>query len=482
MSYRDLTLFERIDESLRSGSGWVVVAWLTSAAVHILLALILSHVSFIGRTDTEPAELSVEMTVLDKPLPELEELINIAFDPIEQPDLGPIVTTEDQPKDIPLEIDFAPSPEELGFVSQTQPDIAQLAIDKSNLLNIITGNTSPASASIGSSFEGRRHRARQKAKEPGVTKKSENAVQAGLRWLAHTQESDGHWDSKKWGARYGHDVADTSLAIMCFLGAGHTSTSAPYGKTVRRALRWITSQMNKDGSLQRAHFFEHGIALAALSEECGMAQHQSGKMSRRYSKAARYLTKYILSQMGKDGGFGQYGPGSDTITTGWQITGLATARLANLEVPNKAIDRLKKYLAKSVNPDGTTGLLYSSGGGPQTWAIGLLCRQLLDYRLDDPNVMRAADRLREVGPNLKDSLYTLFSTQAMYQMGPRYWKDWNEKLRTGLVKGQIRREGNLYGSWDPANSSWGGMSGRVHVTAIYVLSLEIYYRALKPVK
>ena len=88
-----------------------------------------------------------------------------------------------------------------------------------------------------------------------ATKVTEIAVDLGLKWLADHQDVDGHgmWDCDGYMK---HDPADdqcdgpgkalydpgvTGLALLAFLGAGHTDRGTkdgnPYAKNVRQALR-----------------------------------------------------------------------------------------------------------------------------------------------------------------------------------------------------------------------------------------------------
>ncbi len=46
----------------------------------------------------------------------------------------------------------------------------------------------------------------------GGTGRTEHAVTRGLAWLAANQKADGHWG----------EPADDGLAVLAFLGAGHT--------------------------------------------------------------------------------------------------------------------------------------------------------------------------------------------------------------------------------------------------------------------
>ncbi len=65
-------------------------------------------------------------------------------------------------------------------------------------------------------------------------------------------------------------------------------------------------------------------------------------------------------------------------------------------------------------------------------------------------------------------------------MGGQYWGDWNRHLHPLLVGSQIR-EGDLEGSWDPRNplpDRWAPLAGRLYVTTMNLLSLEVAYRHL----
>jgi len=50
---------------------------------------------------------------------------------------------------------------------------------------------------------------------------------------------------------------------------------------------------------------------------------------------------------------------------------------------------------------------------------------------------------------------------------------WNEKLVATLLEGQ-GKDGAAVGSWDPVGT-WGEDGGRIHATALAVLSLQSLY-------
>jgi hypothetical protein len=76
--------------------------------------------------------------------------------------------------------------------------------------------------------------------------------------------------------------------------------------------------------------------------------------------------------------------------------------------------------------------------------------------------------------------YWYYATLAMFQYGGGLWKEWNEKMVDALVPTQRvlnQPQGRSCedGSWDPIDE-WSLAGGRVYVTAMGALTLEVYYR------
>ena len=65
---------------------------------------------------------------------------------------------------------------------------------------------------------------------------------------------------------------------------------------------------------------------------------------------------------------------------------------------------------------------------------------------------------------------------CLYQHKGPVWKDWSKKMKEFLISSQ-KKNGKDEGSWDPKGDH-GSAAGRVVVTAMATLSLEIYYRYL----
>jgi len=102
-------------------------------------------------------------------------------------------------------------------------------------------------------------------------------------------------------------------------------------------------------------------------------------------------------------------------------------------------------------------------------------------------MQQGADHLLENLPaygtprnNKRDTYYWYYATQVMFHMGGERWKTWNDRLQPLLQRTQIQ-QGKYAGSWnpnDPLPDAWSKHGGRIYVTAMNLLSLEVYYRHL----
>ncbi|MFW6107491.1 MAG: hypothetical protein ACOC8A_02255 [bacterium] len=329
----------------------------------------------------------------------------------------------------------------------------------------------------------------------GTTKEAERSVMAGLYWLAKAQEPDGRWSCKKWDGSGEHDVGMTGLALLAFLGAGYTHTRGTFKDTVAKGLAWLKASQKDSGSFGWKTFYEQGIATMAVCEAFAMSgSEQVGAMAQR-------AVDYIVHTQPDHGGFRYLGnvdqEHGDLCVTGWQILALRSAMLAELNVPEQAVERFRVFLKSTYRGDGQSAYLAGNPepGSPTMWAIGMHCRQFLGS--GDAEVRAAADALLDHakavegetekgnGRFVGDLYFTYWSSLAMFQMGDNseYWLRWNKLFRDALVAQQVRqirdeRGRFVRGSWDPANHQWGKRGGRVYSTAMAVLCLEVTYRFL----
>jgi hypothetical protein len=116
-------------------------------------------------------------------------------------------------------------------------------------------------------------------------------------------------------------------------------------------------------------------------------------------------------------------------------------------------------------------------------AVGMLCQQYLGVARDDPAMIEGREYLLANLPDAnlqRDIYYWYYATLAMHNfMGPE-WDRWNRQMRRTLISTQCTKGGCEEGSWDPERptvDTW-SQAGRLYVTAMSTLTLEVYYRYL----
>ncbi|MCZ7643795.1 MAG: zf-HC2 domain-containing protein [Planctomycetota bacterium] len=346
----------------------------------------------------------------------------------------------------------------------------------------------------------------RRALKGGGGQATESAVDKALDWLARNQEPDGSWDTVK---HEGKDtpppnVGATGLALLAFLGAGHTEKVGKYKETVRKAQEWLISQQVKDGKEQgmvkspfRGGGYCHGIAGLALAEAAAMARNpkvkEAAQLALNYScevhqngaGSERLGWRYNAKQVG------------DTSVTGWFIMQLKSAKIAGLQIDPASFEGAQKYLNsveidfEKVKNDPYAGgrFKYQTEGhtGASINSVGMLASLFLGRQPDSlqGGVEVLMKDLPEWKPNSGGKhgiggghamYYWYYGTLAMFQVGGEEWKKWNEAMKAALLPHQ-RVGGPEDGSWDPLATE-GVRGGRVVCTALGVLSLEVYYRYL----
>jgi hypothetical protein len=205
----------------------------------------------------------------------------------------------------------------------------------------------PSDAPTGGGLEGRRGEAKgQLLDDGGGTPQSELAVLRGLRWLAAHQRNDGSWhfDHRQGNLCNGAcrdpgssaaTTGATGVALLAFLGAGHTHREGEHQEIVRRGLYYLSGRMldtEHGGDLQEGTMYAHGLASIALCEAYAMTRDPDLK-----PLAQRAIDFIVYAQDAKGGGW-RYFPGQpgDTTVTGWQWMALKSAQMAYLVFPAMA--------------------------------------------------------------------------------------------------------------------------------------------------
>jgi hypothetical protein len=473
--------------------------WLAiSAAAHLLAYFILAAIpweEFRGEDKTIQAQLEAPPEeIFEEPEEEIEE--EIVEDPIEEPVLKDAEVTEEVE-------DFEESEGDPDFLSDSPFD--------SDAFNDVIGIGGGAGGKMGGRFRGK--------KRAGGGSGTEQALKDALEWLKAHQSEDGAWEAEGFTDNCGkigssvcgdpgnrtHDVGVTGLALLAFLGDGHTTNQGKYQDVVAKGVKWLREQQDHDTGLfgdDTSHDFiyDHAIAALAISEAYYFGK--SPLIKRVAQKAIDYIQKarnpygawrYDVPPIGDN----------DTSITGWMIFALASAKDAGLKVDDEAlagglawIDEVTDPNSGRVGYDGPNTLssrtpanqLWTREKGEAMTAVGLLCRVFMKQDPDETvlggqKVMyRHAELLKQKLPKWDtdygtDMYYWYYGTYAMFQMGGDPWKKWNEAMKDAVVKHQ-NTQGDEKGSWDPIGP-WGYSGGRVYSTALMTLCIEVYFRYAK---
>ena len=266
----------------------------------------------------------------------------------------------------------------------------------------------------------------------------------------------------------------TGIALLPFLGAGHTHVAGDYRETVTRGLYYLMSRLQatpRGGDLSEGTMYGHGVATLALAEALGMTR--DDVLARPVRDAMRFIER---SQDTHSGGW-RYLPGQpgDTTVTAWQLAALRSAGLAGIAVPSPTMEGISRFLDRVQTRRGEAYGYQSPQARPCTSAIGLLCRLYTGWP-EEATIDRGLTALAKGGPD-PDAIYlNFYLSQALMQRDHPLWSKWNVRNRDQLVARQAFR-GHEAGSWFLADHDT-APGGRLAHTALAVLTLEVYYRLL----
>jgi len=336
--------------------------------------------------------------------------------------------------------------------------------------------------------------------------KTEESIERGLEFLAKYQRADGSWKLEDYGQAtvIRSDTAATALSLLSFQGAGYSHVQFKYQKECRKALEFLVAGQKTNGDLYRpmeeasdrnGWLYSHAIATLALCEAYGMTQDENLR-----SAAQRAVDFLVDSQDRQEGGW-RYVPrvGSDTSVTGWGMMALKSAELSGLYVPRQTYDGIEKWLEHSQASArerylyrynwlaNTPETKHGAVPTPVMTSVGLLMRLYTGWKRDNAAMGQGADWLLKRVPAmgteqapLRDTYYWYYATQVLFHMGGERWKTWYESLYPMLIETQLT-SGPYAGSWEPMGAipdAWGEYAGRLYVTTMNLLSLEVTYRHL----
>lgn len=485
----------RLDRDTPAWLSWLT-PWATSLVLHSAALLALAFLVY-ANSESPSGKTSLQSTFT--PADQLTDDLTSLNPSDHAGDSFTTLTTIDPPS-------FSTDPVESGPIAT--PD-SLLAIGPGNGITVPDIARKPQSADAAKGpgisipepsvpFTGRQGEAKARlVRREGGTIESEKAVDSGVDWLARHQKKDGSWSLShrsqckgagcSEGATGQSEVAATGLALLPMLGAGHSHvTPGRYQDTIRKGIDWLLSVQQSTGEIftgggGNTRMYSHAIATMTLCEAYGISRE-----ARLKGPAEKAVSFIIQSQSPDDGGW-RYNPGDpgDTSVFGWQMLALRSAQLAGLKVSPEVFQSASKYLDRAAVDAKKTAYAYQPGGqnSPIMSAEALLVRQYLGWPRESSDLSKG---VKNVSTHLlkdqdRNIYYWYYATQLLHNMQNLAWKEWNPRVRNGLVAMQTQGAGCDRGSWDPARpvpDHWGVQMGRHYTTAMSILTLEVYYRYL----
>lgn len=468
----------RIDDWIRRSPPFTV-----SLSVHVLVLLALAFcVVRAEQRRRVVLDLSFAKSQVESPQPGVETAPTVVPTPVPEPEPVPVETPEPvvpDPAAAPRQADEPPPVDAEAAAAAAAPSIGALLSGRS------AGRREALVAAFGGSGE------------------TERAVGEALQWLAKWQGKDGLWSLQgrySDAARQENRLAATAMALLAFQGAGHTPTTGSHADAVKKAWEALAKRQLDDGQFDVPptvpdlhRMYSHAQATIAACELAGMTDDP------RWREVAEKALAFAVEAQAEDGGW-RYAPRAkrgDTSLTGWFMMALKSGQMAGLDVPPETYQRVDAYLDSVAFERGARYgyMRYATDKQPldDTSAVsaeGLLARQFLGWRRDDPRLTAGVDRLLAVNLPLleawgvddhtiekKDAYGWYYLTQVVHHRGGDDWQRWNAAMREVLPKTQVR-SGRDAGSWDPSLDLWGHAGGRLYMTCFCTYMLEVYYRHL----
>ncbi|HUG17383.1 MAG TPA: prenyltransferase/squalene oxidase repeat-containing protein, partial [Planctomycetaceae bacterium] len=192
-------------------------------------------------------------------------------------------------------------------------------------------------------------------KSQGGNEGSEAAVVRGLKWLADIQLPDGSWSFSEIGASSDPgelkdcQMGATGMALMAFLGAGHTHMKdGPYKNAVRGGLGYLmnNARLTPAGADFRAksgqgNMYVHGICVIALTEAYGMTKDLPLR------NAAEGGIAFIINAQHSGNGGWHYSPNPDkpdTSVVGWQVMALISGHGSKIRIPKNVLTGASNFM------------------------------------------------------------------------------------------------------------------------------------------
>ena len=336
---------------------------------------------------------------------------------------------------------------------------------------------------------------------PQAWNQVEHSIERALAWLARQQNADGSFEAPD-----SAQPAATSFAIMAYLSKGHMPGEGVYGRQLDLAIDYVLRLQQPNGLLaagsdsstvsvetqfqvgtvptsSKTANYNHAISGLMLTEVYGMTdRNRAAKLKPAIVKALgfsrRVQTLPKASPQDKGGWRYLNARDSDLSVTSWELMFFRSARNAEFTVPKEFVDDAVGYVLRCW--EETQGIFYyKKSGNEQRWSRGMVGAGVLSLAMAGQHQTRVAQRAGDwllsrpfqrfgetVGGGDRFYYSAYYCSQAMAQLGGRYWKQFFPSLVNVLLQCQ-----QSSGEWPPEPYGSDRMFGNTYTTAMAVLSL-----------
>ena len=332
----------------------------------------------------------------------------------------------------------------------------------------------------------------------------DDSIDRGLEWLITQQRADGSFKTLESG-----QPAITALCVLAFLAQGESPVNGRYQKQLTKAIDYIARQQQPNGliavlapdgvSFPRAlsdetigqqAVYNHGISSIALTESYGQCDPKQAKRLMPVIENAIAATLEMQNwprKTNRQAGGWRYLhiPHYDLSIAGWQLMFLRSARNAGFDPPEVSIDSAVRFVEgcflkrrdrqvhayKGDNSEKCTRAMAGAGilalahaGKHNSKEAAMSGEWILKHDFSNYN----DDRPPYSARGHKDRYHygALQCTQAMYQLGGKYWDEFFPVLVDALLANQ-----NANGSWPPEREEKD--FGSCYSTSLSILSMSV---------
>lgn len=412
---------------------------------------------------------------------------------------APIKFETDVVAEAPIESTSEATDDALEEMASTEVPTLVDTIEEQESVDTTPNTEAPApmrAFAPGGGLQGRDAESRAKmAAEFGGSPGSEKAVEAGLRWIAQHQSTDGAWrfrhHKSSCDGRCGNEgkgdspTAATGLALMSLMGAGHTHQKGPYQAEIRMGLDYLNSRikyLSYGGTLASGPkpMYGHAIATTALAEAVAMTGDEN------YRKAVTQAHRYIITAQNKKNGGWRYEPQApgDMSVTGWVVMALKACDNAGVTTKAEDIKLTRNFVESLAWHNGVRFGYRIKGQGeiepslldrkPSLSAIGHLMRMYLRTTPEKATLESGCKLIAAAESSPSDVYFNYYGSLVLHHAKSPQFKKWNKGVRDRLIRTQATA-GHESGSWY-FEDVHGQVGGRLYTTAMAVMTLEVYYR------